>query len=64
MKTIGPGVTEVRVRVESGIFRVLYVATLPEAVYVLHAFQKKTQKTAKADLSLATTRYKALRKEQ
>jgi phage-related protein len=50
--------------VEGGAFRVLYVATLPEAVYVLHAFQKKTQKTAKADLSLATTRYKALRKER
>ena len=64
MKTIGPGVTEIRVRVEGGAFRVLYVATLPEAVYVLHAFQKKTQKTAKADLSLATTRYKALRKER
>ena len=42
----------------------LYVATFPEAVYVLHAFQKKAQKTAKADLNLATTRYKALRKER
>jgi len=52
------------VRVEGGAFRVLYVATFPEAVYVLHAFQKKAQKTAKADLSLATTRYKALRKER
>jgi phage-related protein len=64
MKTIGIGVTEIRVRVEGGAFRVLYVATFPEAVYVLHAFQKKTQKTAKTDLSLATTRYKALRKER
>ena len=64
MKTIGAGVTEIRVRVEGGAFRVLYIATLPEAVYVLHAFQKKTQKTAKADLNLATTRYKALRKER
>ena len=64
MKTIGAGVTEIRVRVEGGAFRVLDVATFPEAVYVLHAFQKKTQKTAKADLNLATTRYKALRKER
>jgi phage-related protein len=64
MKSIGAGVTEIRVRVEGGAFRVLYVATFPEAVYVLHAFQKKTQKTAKADLALATTRYKALRKER
>ena len=62
MKTIGPGVTEIRVRAGVGAFRVLYVAMFPEAVYVLHAFQKKTQRTARADLSLATTRYKALRK--
>lgn len=61
MKIIGSGVTEIRVHTEGGAFRVLYVATFPEAVYVLHAFQKKTQKTAKADLSLATTRYKALK---
>jgi phage-related protein len=64
MKTVGAGVTEIRVRVGGGAFRVLYVATFPEAIYVLHAFQKKTQKTAKADLNLATTRYKALRKER
>ena len=64
MKTVGAGVTEIRVRAEGGAFRVLYVATFPEAVYVLHAFQKKSRKTAKADLSLAMTRYKALRKER
>ena len=64
MKTIGSGVNEIRVRAASGIFRTLYVATFMETVYVLHAFQKKTRKTAKADLSLATTRYKALRKER
>jgi phage-related protein len=64
MKTVGPGVNEIRVRDEGGAFRVLYVATFPEAVYVLHAFQKKTQKTAKSNLDLATTRYQALRKER
>lgn len=64
MKAVGPGVNEIRVREISGAFRVLYIATFPEAVYVLHAFQKKTQQTAKADLDLATTRYKALRKER
>jgi phage-related protein len=64
MKTVGAGVAEIRVRAEGGAFRVLYVAIFPEAVYVLHAFQKKTRKTAKADLSLAITRYKALRKER
>lgn len=64
IKTVGPGVNEIRVREESGAFRVLYVAAFPEAVYVVHAFRKKTQKTAKADLDLATTRYQALRKER
>ncbi len=64
MTTIGSGVNEIRVRAEGGIFRTLYVATFKEAVYVLHAFHKKTQRTAKADLTLATTRYKALRKER
>lgn len=64
MKTIGAGVNEIRVRTEVGIFRTLYVATFKEAVYVLHALQKKTRKTAKADLTLATMRYQALRKER
>lgn len=64
MKTVGPGVNEIRVRDAHGAFRVLYVANLPDAVYVLHAFQKKTERTAKADLDLATTRYKALRKDR
>ena len=41
-------------------YRVLYVAKFSEAVYVLHAFVKKTQKTSKKDLDLATERYKAL----
>lgn len=64
LKTVGPGVNEIRVRDETGAFRVLYVASLPEALYVLHAFQKKTQKTAKGDLELARVRLKTLRKER
>jgi phage-related protein len=64
LKTVGPGVNEIRVRDEAGAFRVLYVASLPEALYVLHAFQKKTQKTAKGDLELARVRLKTLRKER
>ena len=43
-----------------GAFRVIYIATLADAVYVLHAFQKKTQATAKRDVALATTRFKEL----
>ena len=47
----------IRVRDESGAFRLMYVAKFPEAVYVLHAFQKKTQKTPRGDLVLAKDRY-------
>jgi phage-related protein len=61
---VGPSVNEIRVRDEAGVFRVLYVAALPEALYVLHAFQKKTQKTNKGDLDLAQVRFKTLRKER
>ena len=60
MPSVGPGVREVRVRDEAGAFRVVYTATRPEAVYVLHAFQKKTQATAKRDLDLARARLREL----
>ncbi len=60
MPSIGPGVREVRVRDEAGAFRVIYTATRPEAVYVLHAFQKKTQATTKRDIDLAKARLRAL----
>lgn len=60
MKTVGPGACEIRVKDEAGIYRVIYIATFAEAVYVLHAFQKKTQKTAKSDLDLAKARLKDL----
>jgi phage-related protein/predicted XRE-type DNA-binding protein len=49
MNTIGRGVREIRIRDAAGVFRVLYVAKFDDAVYVLHCFQKKTQKTSKAD---------------
>jgi len=45
---------------EVGAFRVIYVAKFEQAVYVLHAFQKKTRATAKADIDLATQRYKLI----
>jgi len=50
MNTVGRGVREIRIRDAAGAFRVLYVAKFDDAVYVLHCFQKKTQKTSKADL--------------
>lgn len=60
MKTIGRGVQEIRVADASGIYRVIYLAKLPEAVYVLHAFQKKTRRTSKSDLELAGSRLREL----
>jgi phage-related protein len=60
MNSVGAGVREIRVRDENGIYRVMYVTKLAERVFVLHCFQKKTQKTASADLELATKRYKEL----
>ncbi|MPZ40391.1 MAG: type II toxin-antitoxin system RelE/ParE family toxin [Rhizobiales bacterium] len=60
MKTIGPGVNEVRADSEGLQCRVVYVATFPEAVYVLHAFTKKTRKTPKKDVELATKRFREL----
>lgn len=63
MATIGKGVQEIRIRDEAGAFRVVYIAKLADAVYVLHCFQKKTQKTSKADLELAAKRYGDLMKE-
>lgn len=60
MKSVGPGVREIRVRETSGAFRIIYLATLPKAVYVLHAFRKTTQKTEKRDLELATARLRDL----
>jgi phage-related protein len=47
MPSIGKGVEEIRVWDDSGIYRVIYTARLADAVYILHAFQKKTQTTAK-----------------
>ena len=60
MATIGRGVREIRIRDEAGIYRVIYIATFAEAVYVLHAFQKKTQRTMKRDVDLAASRLRDL----
>jgi phage-related protein len=60
MSSVGEGVYEIRVRDASGAFRVMYVAKFADAIYVLHAFQKKTQKTSKTDLDLAVRRYKLI----
>ena len=59
MIAVGPGVREIRIWDESGTFRVVYLATRPEAIYVLHCFQKKSRRgiaTAKPDLDLIKRR--------
>lgn len=58
MSRAGHGVREIRVRDQSGAFRIIYVATFRSAVYVLHAFQKKTQTTGRDEIELAKRRYK------
>ena len=57
LATIGKGVEEIRLTDESGAYRVIYVARRVEAVYVLHAFQKKTQATSKRDIDIAKRRF-------
>lgn len=60
MASVGPGVREIRVREADGAWRVVYVARFAEAVYVLHAFEKKARSTPERDLEIARSRLKAL----
>ena len=62
MPSIGKGVEEIRIWDDSGAYRVIYTARLADAVYVLHAFQKKTQATSKRDIDTAKERYTQLMK--
>ncbi len=59
MKDVGAGVREIRIHV-LGEWRILYVARFADALYVLHAFQKKTQKTGRKDIEIAQRRYRQL----
>ncbi len=59
MQSISPGVREIRVHV-LGEWRVIYIAKFADAVYVLHAFQKKTRKTNVNDIELARKRLKQI----
>lgn len=63
MSTAGAGVYELRIRA-GGTSREFYVARFEEAIYVLHAFQKKTQQTARLDLELGAKRYRELIKQR
>jgi phage-related protein len=64
MPTVGAGVREIRLRDDTGAYRVMYVAKFEDAVYVLHCFQKKTQATPKRDIDVAEKRYRELARER
>lgn len=64
MQSIGPNVREIRIRISEGIFRVIYLAKFEEAIYVLHAFQKKTEATSNPDRDIARRAYKKLLEER
>ena len=59
IRAVGPGVQEIRIHV-LGEWRVIYVAQRNDAVYVLHAFQKKSRKTSRQDIELARQRYRQI----
>jgi phage-related protein len=63
MPAIGRGVEEIRIWDDSGTYRVIYTARLAGRVFVLHAFQKKTQTTPKREINLARERFRALQTE-
>ena len=62
MTIVGLGVEELRVRDASGTYRVFFIARLDQTVYVLHAFEKKSQKTAPQDIKVGQERYRSLMK--
>ena len=59
MPVVGEGVREIRIRV-LGEWRVIYAVTCRDTVFVLHSFQKKTQKTSRQDIEVARQRYKRI----
>ncbi len=63
MPTVGRGVREIRIH-HKGQYRVIYLVVQGDAAYVLHAFQKKTQKTGKQDIEIARRRLKIIRQNQ
>ncbi len=63
MPSVGLGVNEIRVRAGNA-YRLIYVARFSEAVYVLHAFEKKSRKTSKPDLELTRKRFRTMVQER
>lgn len=63
-QTIGSGVKEIRISDDGNAFRIMYIAKFAEKIYVLHSFQKKSQKTRSKDIEIAKTRFSAILKEE
>jgi len=63
MPSIGSGVQEIRISEAEGIYRIIYLAKIKDAVFVLHAFQKKSQKISKPDIEIAKNAYKQVMEE-
>jgi phage-related protein len=63
MRTIGAGVRKIRITDAAGAFQVMYVAKFASTLYVLHCFQKRTQRTRDSDIELAVRRYGELLRE-
>jgi len=61
---VGSGPKEIRINLDDGWFRVMYVAKFGEAVHVLHCFKKKSNRTSKNDIDIAKTRYKHVLQER
>ncbi|MGH8239221.1 MAG: type II toxin-antitoxin system RelE/ParE family toxin [Steroidobacteraceae bacterium] len=57
---VGSGVREIRIHESAGAFRVIYLASRPEGIYVLHCFQKTTEQTGWHNVALAKRRFKAI----
>ena len=62
MPTVGKGVEEIQVKEAGGVFRVIYTARVADAIFVLHAFQKKSQATPKRGLETARERFAQLKR--
>lgn len=62
MLGVGTGAYAIRIHAR-GEWRVIYVARFASGIYVLHAFQKKTQKTRQEDVEIARRRYRQIQEQ-
>jgi phage-related protein len=63
MPAVGAGVMEIRVHA-GGEYRVIYVAKYIGAIYVLHAFEKRSQRTRQGDIELARSRFRLVERSR